>query len=116
VLDTGKYRTLVLTGVFFKPALRRKGGRFEHKGASECLTRTCPSSIHHVLGVNTHKCVRECKCVCVCVCVCVCISIEALTTRKTALRYVHMIHIRVFVSIYIYYYEALGAAATIMRP
>jgi len=56
-----------------------------------------------------------CVCVCVFVCVCVCISIEALTTREAALRYMHMIHICVFVSMYIYYYEALGSAATGMR-
>jgi hypothetical protein len=46
----------------------------------------------------------------------VCISVEGLTRSKTALSYIHMIHICVFVSMYIYYEEALGSAANSMRP
>ena len=44
------------------------------------------------------------------------ISIESLTTRKTVLRYIHMIHICVFVGIYILYYEVFSSVTTSMSP
>jgi len=55
-------------------------------------------------------CVSVCECVCLCVCV---------FRRETALRYIHVIHICVFVSVYIYYCESLGSVypgATGVRP
>jgi len=57
-------------------------------------------------------------CVCMgCVCLwCVCLSIEALTTREAALRYTYDTYMCVCEYIYIYCYEALGSAATSMRP
>ena len=50
---------------------------------------------------RSDSCVKGSKAV-LCVCVCVCISTEAITTREAALRYIHMINICGFVSIYMY--------------